>query len=194
MAQRNQAASHTGQRDVQCSRCTQRQTGDMEAVLRFKQIRSGLEVASSWSCSVCPHSLNYLLGPHSSLLLIWTFHFRGTESTRRVLPTLPLADVSFRLGGAGLDLVRFLLSSVSSTTNSLLLVEKLCFQLTLAQLLLGSTVTFQIPRSKATTWGSGSKRSKVRDKRHSYNKQRSSWSRSHCSSVTFFHQYLLSVT
>lgn len=53
--------SHWGQRDVQCSRCTQRQTGDMEAGLRFRQIQSGLEAASSWSYFVCPHSLIYPL-------------------------------------------------------------------------------------------------------------------------------------
>lgn len=83
---------------------------------------------------------------------------------------LPLADVSFRLDGSGLDTGRFLLSSVNSSTNSLLLAGKLCLQLTLAQLLLGSTVTFQISRPGATTWGSGGEKLKVRGKRHSYNK------------------------
>lgn len=49
----------------------------------------------------------------------------------------------------------FLLSSVSSTTNSLLLGGKVCLQLTLAWLLLGSTVTFQIVHSGTEVTGGG---------------------------------------
>lgn len=66
------------------------------------EVQSGLEAASSWMLclpsffhlSACPH-----LAHTRVCCKFW--HFRGTESTRRVPTMLPLADVGFRLDGSG---------------------------------------------------------------------------------------------
>lgn len=128
------SSAKADRRNVQCSRCTQKQTCDLEAQLRVRQTWSGLEPASSGSCSVCPQSLIYLL-VHTRLTIKSAANLdisEGTERIMRVPPTFPLIDISFRLDGSSLGSVWFLLSSVSSSTNSLLPAGKLCLQLTLA--------------------------------------------------------------
>ena len=93
---------HWGQRDVQCSRCTQRQTGDIKAGLRFRQIQAGLEAASSWSFSVCPNFCHLSASPHLSLLLIWTFqrdweNKEGTARPRSLLQTLHASGLTVQV-------------------------------------------------------------------------------------------------